>query len=149
MSRAEGDVHAARGARWSCSAYLDAELALSLPPLVQPQPLDGGGGAVGEPAAEDRAGGAPPHHVALAEPVRRALQLAVREHLRAAAPRLRREPQPAGVYAPCACMPRTCGQKGKRNREKRTNATQAQPAARTVRRRELLSLASFSHQQGM
>jgi len=85
-------------------AYLDAELALALPPVVQPQPLDGGGGAVGEPAAEDRAVGAPPHHVALAEPVRRALQLPVREHLRATAPRhLRREPQAAGVYAPCTC----------------------------------------------
>lgn len=101
-------------------AYLDAELALALPPLVQPQPLDGGGGAVAEPAAEDLAVGAPPHHVALVEPVRRALQLTVREYLRATAPRLRRETQATGVYAPCACRGR---RRKKTSQEKdRTNA---------------------------
>ena len=95
------------GVRLLGRAYLDAELALALAPLVQPQPLDGGGGAVGEPAAEDVAGGAPPHHVALAEAVRRALQLPVREHLCAPAPRRRRcEPQPPGVDAPDACCMR-------------------------------------------
>ena len=60
--------------------YLDTELMLALPPVHQPQTLDGGGSAVGEPLAVDRAVGAPPHHIGFTEPVRLVLELPAGHH---------------------------------------------------------------------